>query len=347
MRSVSAARFYSAPPDESRDRPSWPCIRLQNWSEMTGSSQATLRLGYFSKSPILEVAQRDGLLEAQGLRVEAEAVSSSPAQFRSLVADEYDLVLTSPDNVAAYRFGTANPLGEQIDVRIIRAVDGGLGLSVLGAEGVGNVDDLRGRTVAVDVPESGFAFALYHLLAERGLTRDADYRIIALGATPRRAVALREGRCDATLLNGGATVAAELAGLVNLGRISDVVRPYLGTVLAATGARLDGDDAPLRRFCVAWDQAVATLLDASRADALTPLLSDVFGLPETQVAAMRNTLNDPDEGLIVDQAVDPAAMHSVLDLRVRYGSPDAAAAVRSALHAGIDASGIIDSRFRR
>ena len=98
---------------------------------------------------------------------------------------------------------------------------------------------------------------------------------------------------------------------------------------------------------MAWDQAVATLLDATRADALTPLLADVFGLPETQVVTMRSTLNDPAEGLIVDQAVDPAALHGVLDLRVRYGSPDAADAVRSALHGGIDASGIIDRRFWR
>jgi ABC-type nitrate/sulfonate/bicarbonate transport system substrate-binding protein len=314
---------------------------------MTDSGPATLRLGYFSKSPILEVARQHGLLEAQGLRVEAEAVSSSPAQFRSLVAGDYDLVLTSPDNVAAYRFGTANPLGEQIDVRVVRAVDGGLGLSVLGGEGIGRVDDLRGRTVAVDVPESGFAFALYHLLAQRGLTRDSDYHVIALGATPRRAVALREGRCDATLLNAGATVAAELAGLVNLGRISAVVRPYLATVLAATGARLDADEASLRRFCVAWDQAVAALLDAARAAALTPLLADVFALPETQVAAMRSTLHDPDEGLIVDRAVDPVALHNVLDLRARYGSPDAAAAVRSALRGGIEASGIIERRYVR
>ena len=312
---------------------------------MTDSSQATLRLGYFSKSPILEVAQRHGLLEAQGLRVEAEAVPSSPAQFRSLLAGDYDLVITSPDNVAAYRFGTANPLGEQIDVRVIRAVDGGLGLSVLGADGIGSIDELRGRTVAVDVPESGFAFALFHLLAERGLTKDADYRVISLGATPRRAVALREGQCDATLLNGGATVAAEMAGLVNLGRISDVVRPYLGTVLAATGSRLDSDEALLRRFCVAWDQAVATLLDGARADALTPLLADVFGLPQTHLAVMRRTLSDPAEGLIASQTVDLAALQSVLHLRARYGSPDVAAAVRSAVGGGIDATGIIDNRF--
>jgi ABC-type nitrate/sulfonate/bicarbonate transport system substrate-binding protein len=309
------------------------------------SSQATLRLGYFSTSPILEVAQHQGLLEAQGLRVEAEAVPSSPAQFRSLLAGDYDLVLTSPDNVAAYRFGTANPLGEQIDVRVIRAVDGGLGLSVLGADGIGSVEDLRGRTVAVDVPESGFAFALFHLLAERGLTRDADYRVISLGATPRRAVALREGQCDATLLNGGATVAAEMAGLVNLGRISDVVRPYLGTVLAATGQRLDSGEALLRRFCTAWDQAVVTLLDEARADALTPLLADAFKLPQAHLAAIRRTLSDPAEGLVADQTVDLAALQSVLDLRARYGSPDVAAAVRSAVSGGIEETGIIDHRF--
>jgi ABC-type nitrate/sulfonate/bicarbonate transport system substrate-binding protein len=94
----------------------------------------TLGLGYFSASPVLAVARARGLFARAGLTIEAEAVASSPAQFRSLRDGDYDLVLTSPDNVAAHR---------QLNVRIIRAVDGGLGLCLLGAPGVRVVDNLR------------------------------------------------------------------------------------------------------------------------------------------------------------------------------------------------------------
>jgi ABC-type nitrate/sulfonate/bicarbonate transport system substrate-binding protein len=272
-------------------------------------TDATVRLGYFSRSPVLELAWRQGLFT--GLTVEAEAVTSSPAQFRSLAAGAYDLVLTSPDNVAAHRFRAEDPM----DVRIIRAVDGGLGLSLLGAPGVRKIGDLH--TVGVDVPDSGFAYALYALLASHGLQRDVDYELVALGATPRRAVALREGRCDGTLLGGGFTVAAERAGLVNLGRISDVVRPYLGTVLAATGAWLENYRTTAQRFCAAWQQAVDMLL-VPCADG-DKLLADVFGLPAADVPVMRRVLLDPIEGLVADGVVRTDAITSVLRLRAEYG----------------------------
>ncbi|HEY3607461.1 MAG TPA: ABC transporter substrate-binding protein [Pseudonocardiaceae bacterium] len=272
-------------------------------------TDATVRLGYFSRSPVLELAWAQGLFT--GLTVEAEAVTSSPAQFRSLAAGAYDLVLTSPDNVAAHRFRADDPM----DVRIIRAVDGGLGLSLLGAPGVRKLGDLH--TIGVDVPDSGFAYALYSLLASHGLHRDIDYELVALGATPLRAVALRDGRCDATLLGGGFTVAAECAGLVNLGRISDVVRPYLGTVLAATGAWLENYRTIAQRFCAAWQQAVDMLLvpcaDGDR------LLADVFSLPAADVPVMRRVLLDPIEGLVADGVVRTDAITSVLRLRAEYG----------------------------
>jgi len=273
---------------------------------------ATVRLGYFSRSSVLELAWARNLFT--GLTVEAEAVTSSPAQFRSLAAGAYDLVLTSPDNVAAYRFRAEDPM----DVRIIRAVDGGLGLSLLGAPGVRCVEDLRGRALGVDVPDSGFAFALYELLASHGMRCCVDYELVILGSTPRRAVALREGRCDATLLTGGFTVAAERAGLVNLGRVSEVVRPYLGSVLAATGPWLENYQTIAQRFCAAWQQAVDILLVAG--DEVNPLLADVFNLPVSEVPVMRKILVDPVEGLVADGVVRADALASVLRLRERYGS---------------------------
>lgn len=276
-----------------------------------------LRVGYFSASPVLALAQGRGLFVQRGMEIEAEAVTSSPAQFSSLNVGAYDLVLTSPDNVAAYRSGTDNPLGVRMDVRVIRAVDGGLGLALLGARGVGTVDDLRGRVIAVDVPDSGFAFALYELLATHGLHRGDDYHVVAMGSTPRRAVALRAGQCQATLLSGGFAVGAQKSGLVPLGRISEVVRPYLATVLAATGQWLDSHPVVVQRFCDVWQQAVTAVL--APGDAIDPLLAEVFNVPVAEIAVMRRILHDPAEGLVPDGAVDLEALDNVLRLRDRYG----------------------------
>lgn len=302
----------------------------------------TLRIGYFSASAVLAAAS-DGIFAAHGLAVEAEPVTSSAAQFRSLVDGAYDLVLTSPDNVAAYRFGTHNPLGEQLDVRIVRAVDGGLGLALLAAPGLDTPEQLRGRSLGVDVPESGFAFWLYDFLAGHGLTRDVDYEVVPLGATPRRAVALREGRCAATLLYGGLTIAARANGNELLGRLAQHVRPYLGTVLAASTSWLDTHTDVATRCCAAFAEGVDRVW-AMTADAA--VLRETFDVTGAAAREMVAVLHDPAEGIVRDGVVDPAALDSVLTLRRKHGRPGAIADLDAALAGGtVLDTGIVDPRF--
>src|SRR4051812_26842384 len=84
-----------------------------------------LRLGIFSANVVANWAQEHGVFAAHGLAVEQLPVASSPAQFASLMNDEYDAVLTSPDNVATYVLNEGNPLGRRLDLQILRAVDRG------------------------------------------------------------------------------------------------------------------------------------------------------------------------------------------------------------------------------
>ena len=142
--------------------------------------------------------------------------------------------MTSPDNVLAYRFLTENPLGRNIPVEIVAAIDRGLGLSLCVAPGVADVSAVRDGTVAVDVPGSGFAFVAFALLEASGL-QPGDYTVESLGSTPRRATALIEERCRATVLNAGNELRAEGAGCRIVSRVADI-GPYLGTVVAAVAS---------------------------------------------------------------------------------------------------------------
>src|SRR3954447_18131599 len=91
---------------------------------------ARLRIGTCTPSLLIDVARSTGRLDRAGLDVVETPVASSPAQFRSLEAGDFDVVMTSPDNVLAYRFLTANPLGRNLPVEILAGVDRGLGLSL-------------------------------------------------------------------------------------------------------------------------------------------------------------------------------------------------------------------------
>ena len=161
-------------------------------------------------------------------------MASSPGQFRSLLDGEIDVAFTSPDNVLAYRFGPTNPLGALPTSSIVSTVDRGCGLGALRPAGLRGPERLRGAVVGVDVPTSGFAPG--DVLPRRagwGWGRD-EYRLVALGSTPRRLEALLAGECDATMLNAGNELLAEQAGCVLLARWPTSARRTSGRCCACT-----------------------------------------------------------------------------------------------------------------
>jgi ABC-type nitrate/sulfonate/bicarbonate transport system substrate-binding protein len=278
----------------------------------------SLTLGSFTPSVLLRVARDTGALAEARLEVTETPVPSSPGQFSALLDGSLDAVLTSPDNVLAYRYSPTNPLGRTADARIVSAVDRGLGLALYAAAGP---DQLRGRPFGVDVPGSGFAFAMYALAESVGLARD-DYEVVTLGSTPKRLQALLAGECAATMLNAGNELHAEAAGYRALATVSRTCAPYLGTVLAVVGdARLE----PAGRLAAALART-ATGVVAGRLDG--PVAAEAaaaLGLPAPLAERYLTRLKDQDEGLVPDGVVDPAAIRTIVDLRRRYRpEPDGA-----------------------
>jgi ABC-type nitrate/sulfonate/bicarbonate transport system substrate-binding protein len=268
---------------------------------------------------LLRVARRLGRLDDAGLDVVETLVPSSPAQFQALLDGAYDAILTSPDNVLAHRYLTV-----RADVRILCAVDRGMGLALYG-----NRTDLRGATLAVDVPSSGFAFAMYALAESLGLARD-DYAVVALGSTPKRLRALLAGECDATMLNAGNELHAEAAGYRALARVSDVCRPYLGTVLAAL------DPGPVKGLASALTATAAQIVaDRDDVDALVvEEAGAALNLAVPLAVRYLLRLKAPSEGLVVDGVVDLPSIRTLVDLRRRYGPALGGDPVAAALEPG-------------
>ncbi len=277
---------------------------------------STLRVGTFTRSLLLALARSDGALARAGLEVDEVSVTSSPGQFASLEAGEFDVVVTSPDNVLAYRFLANNPLGRNLPVEIICALDRGLGLTLALAPTTTSVEDVRGRAFGVDVAQSGFAFVGYALLERAGLV-PGDYEVVALGSTPRRAQALAAGQCAATILNAGNDQRALGAGCTLVASV-DTLGPYLGGVLAA----LKTDDAEARlareRFADALVETARSVLDERRESDVVDAAMAVLDLTESEARAHYRTLIDPTNGLIADGRVDRASVATLVDLRRRF-----------------------------
>jgi ABC-type nitrate/sulfonate/bicarbonate transport system substrate-binding protein len=293
-----------------------------------------MTLGTFTPSVLLRVARGTGRLADAGLAVTEAAVPSSPGQFAALLEGSLDAVLTSPDNVLAYRYSPTNALDRLADARIVSAVDRGMGLGLYGR---GDAAGLRGATFGVDVPGSGFAFAMYALAESIGLTR-TDYEVVALGSTPTRLTALLAGDCAATMLNAGNELHAEAAGYRPLATVREVCSPYLGTVLAVVG------DSPVAAPLAAALTATAADIVAGKLDAeVVAEAGDALGLPEPLARRYLARLGDPAEGLVPDGVVDPDSIRTVVDLRRRYRpeTVDGADVFAPALEAG---SGLLAPR---
>lgn len=272
-----------------------------------------LSVGSFTPSVLLDVAKRTGRLHDQGLAVAEVPVGSSPAQFRSLLDGDLAVGLTSPDNVLAYRLEPNNPLGRLLDARMLAGIDRGMGLGLYAGPGL-TVADLEGADVGVDVPTSGFALALYALTEALGVPRDR-YRLVTLGATPRRLEALLAGECAATMLNAGNELLAERAGCVRLAAASDHLAPYLGTVVAVVGER--HLDAAERLAAALVDTAAEITRGGLTSETVESAMSRL-GLDAELAGRYVDRLRDPDTGLVPDGAVDDAALETLKRLRATY-----------------------------
>lgn len=270
-------------------------------------------VGSFTPSVLLDVARSTGRLVEQGLGVTEVAVASSPAQFRALLDDELDVALTSPDNVLTYRFNPGNPLGELADVRIVAAIDRGMGLGLYGRPGT-TAADLPGSVIGVDVATSGFALALYALADSLGVTRDS-YELATLGSTPRRLEALLAGDCLATMLNAGNELIAEQRGCVRLASASEHLSPYLGTVVAVAGDR--HLDVALRLSRALLDTA-GDIVGSGLSDVAARSAAQRMGLDDALADRYVDRMRDPLDGLVADGLVDRGALETLVRLRTTY-----------------------------
>ena len=217
-------------------------------------------------------------------------------------------------NVLAYRFLSANPLNELLDVEIVAGLDRGLGLCLGVRPGLTDPADLRGGRLGVDVPNSGFAFVAYALLEDMGLSRH-ELEVVALGSTPKRARALHAGVCDITVLNAGNELSARAQGCTLL---ADVTRlgPYLGTVVARMRQASKAEE--IDRLVLALGETAQAILGGELDREASETAARLLGLAPNLAAEHVAVLRDPERGLIDDGSVDATALATLVGLRQRF-----------------------------
>src|SRR5207244_1031119 len=174
---------------------------------------------------------------AHGLRVEIAYTAGSAPQIAGLARGDYDLVQAAPDNVV---HANTNPAALGLDPAtappIVMLLGGSTGpLGLYAQPTVAAIDGLRGTTLGVDNPTSGFALVLRDMLARHGLMLDADYRLAVVGGTAERLHALRSGAVAATILYAPFDLMAEDAGFRRLAISTDYYAAYASLTTTGLG----------------------------------------------------------------------------------------------------------------
>jgi ABC-type nitrate/sulfonate/bicarbonate transport system substrate-binding protein len=252
-------------------------------------------------------AQDQGFFAADGVQLRLHFAPNSWTLRDGLANGTYDIAHTAVDNaIAMTELAGA-------DVAVVMGGDSGFNCLVA-QQGIRSVEQLRGRKVLVDAPNTAFALVLYKIMALHGIHR-ADYEIESVGATPLRLERmLADPVAAASIMNLPFRVQAERLGLHVMGEATDFIGPYLSTSAFVMRAWTTVNGPLLTRYIRAYIRGLRWALDPANTEEAVRLLAARLRLP-ADVARDSLRIASTSGGFARDAALDERGLENVLRLR--------------------------------
>ena len=255
----------------------------------------------------LYAAQAQGLFARRGLAVDLHPAPNSAEQRAGLAAGRYQIVHGAADQaVALAEDGGA-------DAAIVAGGYNGFNHLFVQPE-IRTLIDIRGKTLAADVANTGWSFVLYRMLRRAGLER-TDYAVAEAGAPFRRFAAMRDDGLAAAILNPPFAIHARNAGLRDMGAVVDTVGPYLGTVPYVLRSWAAANAATLVAYLQASIEGLRFALAPENRAAAQALYAERLNVTPEIAVEMVRLAADPVRGFARDAAFDHAGFANVLALR--------------------------------
>jgi ABC-type nitrate/sulfonate/bicarbonate transport system substrate-binding protein len=260
-----------------------------------------------SNLPIF-AAQSQGFFAKHDVKVEIINTPNSTELREGLAQGRYHIAHGGVDNAVAMAEVA------KVDVAVIMGGDGGLNHLFVQPE-INSFEDLRGKKVIVDAPNTAFALLLYKMLQEKGLKR-GDYEVQPLGATFQRLEAMLKDKSNAAaMLNPPFSIRAKKEGLKDMGSAVDVVGPYQSGSAWVVRSWGQANADTLVRYTKAYIEGVRWALDPANKSAAIALLSERLKLPQDVTAEAYEMALDPRKGFARDAKFDMEGFKNVLKLR--------------------------------
>jgi ABC-type nitrate/sulfonate/bicarbonate transport system substrate-binding protein len=125
---------------------------------------------------------------------------------------------------------------------------------LMAGKNIRNPEELKGKTLGVSSLRGSAIAATRFALHKIGLDAERDVKIIQIGGTPDRLIALQTGRIDATLLSPPTSLAAEKEGLRRLADVAGL--PFQNNGVATTRKFIREHPETVRKYIKAHLEAV-------------------------------------------------------------------------------------------
>lgn len=271
----------------------------------------TLRLSIFNTSSNLPLfaAEQAGCFAHHGVAVAWSQTPNSDTQRDGLAKGDFDLAIAAMDNALAL----IDVAGQ--DVVVVCGGDGGMN-DLMAKPDIARIEDLRGKTLGVDAPNTAFALVGRKILADRGLLLERDYQLALTGGTGPRAAALASNPdIAAAMINPPFTFKLQEQGLHSLGNQFDLIGPYQGSTSFAMRDWVHAHTEQLTRYLAAYIEGQRMVLSPAHRPAMLALLTTHFKLSDSAAENTLAALLTKGSGLAQDAALNDQGFASTLAIR--------------------------------
>ena len=270
-----------------------------------------LRVNIFNTSsnlPLL-VAQAKGYFARRDIAVEIQNTPNSDEQRAGLASGKFEIVHAAVDNAVAMVESA------QQDVMIVCGGDAGMNDFMVRAE-INSMDDLRGKLLAVDAPNTAYALAAKKILKRHGLIENRDYSVRLAGGTgPRSAAMVADPQLAAGMINPPFSFSVREKRLKSLSSQFDLLGPYQATGAFVMRAWGQANAAVLERYLSAYIEGQRDVMNSSRRVEMIALLTSSFKLSPTAAEGTYDALVKPGSGLASDARFNLEGFNNVLAIR--------------------------------